>query len=152
MISKKLVIFLTSWIIENTEFEEKIKHPIFSILSSSEMSDKACFSSQKCKVKAFYHKEEETIFYIDELKPEEKICDLSIILHEIVHHYQKNENRKFDLDKETIWILREKQAMYYQNLFLVSQKRKNKNIGPENIIQCQGGSYLDLQYKYNNSK
>ena len=36
-------------------------------------------------------------------------------------------------------------------LFLISQKRKNDNKGPENVIQCEGGSYLDLQYEYQSS-
>ena len=28
------------------------------------------------------------------------------------------------------------------------EKRLNGNKGPENILQCEGGSYLDLQYQY----
>ena len=56
--------------------------------------------------------------------------------------------RKIDLDEKTIWTLQERQALYYQNLFLISQKRLNGNRGPENILECEGGSYLDLQYKY----
>ena len=46
MISKKLLIFLTSWIIENTEFNQKIEDPKFFKLTENEMSDKACFSSE----------------------------------------------------------------------------------------------------------
>ena len=60
----------------------------------------------------------------------------------MVHHYQKNSKRSFDLDERTLWTLQERQAIYYQNLFLISQKRKNDNKGPENVIQCEGGSYL----------
>ena len=112
------------------------------------MSDKACFSSENCRVKAYYVKES-GIFYIDSLKPEENICDRSIILHELVHHYQKNDDRVIDLDEHTLWTLQERQAIYYQNLFLISQKRLNGNKGPENVLECEGGSYLDLQYKYN---
>ena len=54
--------------------------------------------------------------------PDDNICHLSIILHEMVHHYQKNSNRTFDLDERTLWTLQERQALYYQNLFLISQK------------------------------
>ena len=28
-------------------------------------------------------------------------------------------------------------------------KKKNNNQGPENVLECEGGNYLDLQYKYN---
>ena len=56
------------------------------------MSDKACYSSENCRVKAYYVKNE-GIFYRDNLLPDGNICDLSIILHEMVHHYQKNSNR-----------------------------------------------------------
>ena len=28
-------------------------------------------------------------------------------------------------------------------------KRINGNKGPENVLECEGGTYLDLQYKYN---
>ena len=54
------------------------------------------------------------------------MCDQSIILHEMIHHYQKNSKRSFDLDQRTL-TLQERQALYYQNLFLISQKRKNNN-------------------------
>lgn len=147
MISEKLLAFLTMWIIENTEFTKKIFAPQFIKLTIQEMSDKACFSSENCKVKAYYIKEGK-IFYINNLKPEKMICDQSIILHELIHHYQKNSGKKIDLDEKTLWTLQERQALYYQNLFLISQKRKNNNKGPENVIQCEGGSWLDLQYKY----
>ena len=114
------------------------------------MSQKACFSSDNCKVKAYYVKSD-GIYFINDMEPEENICDQSIILHEMVHHYQKNSKRSFDLDERTLWTLQERQAIYYQNLFLISQKRKNDNKGPENVIQCEGGSYLDLQYEYQSS-
>ena len=60
----------------------------------------------------------------------------------------KKLNRSFDLDEKTIMDSSRKTSLYYQNLFLISQKRLNGNKGPENILQCEGGSYLDLQYKY----
>ena len=115
------------------------------------MSDKACFSSENCRVKAYYVKDS-GIFYIDKMQPEKDICDKSIILHEMVHHYQKNDDRVIELDERTLWTLQERQAIYYQNLFLISQKRLNDNQGPENVLQCEGGSYLDLQYKFNESR
>ena len=151
MISETLLTFLSSWIIENTEFNDKIEDPEFFKLNKIEMSEKACFSSKNCKVKAYYVKES-GIFYIDQLNPEDNVCDKSIILHELVHHYQKNDKRVIDLDEKTLWTLQERQAIYYQNLFLISQKRANNNRGPENVLECEGGSYLDLQYKYNESK
>ena len=80
MISQKILTFLTIWIIENTEFSNKISAPQFVKLNNQEMSEKACFSSENCKVKAYYIKEGK-IFYIDYLEPEKKICDQSIILH-----------------------------------------------------------------------
>ena len=150
MISEKLIIFLTSWILENTEFDKKLDPPKFFSLTQNEMSDKACYSSNNCKVKAYYIKND-GIYFIDELVPESKMCDQSIILHEMIHHYQKNSKRSFDLDQRTLWTLQERQAIYYQNLFLISQKRKNDNKGPENVLQCEGGSYLDLQYQYKKS-
>jgi len=147
MISEKLITLLTAFILNNTEFEKEITSPEFITLSKEEMSDKACFSSKNCKVKAYYVKEGK-IFYIDSMSPESNICDQSIILHELVHHYQKNNGKKIDLDEKTLWTLQERQALYYQNLFLISEKRKNNNKGPENVLQCEGGSWLDLQYKY----
>ena len=72
------------------------------------MSDKACFSSDNCRVKAYYVKDS-GIYYINSLKPEKKICDKSIILHELIHHYQKNDNRVIDLDEHTLWTPRDRQ-------------------------------------------
>lgn len=151
MITETLLTFLSLWITENTEFKVKIDPPVFFKLSEKQMSDKACFSSANCRVKAYYVKND-GIFYIDTLDPEKNICDTSIILHEMVHHYQKNDDRVIDLDEKTLWTLQERQAIYYQNLFLISQKRVNDNNGPENVLECEGGSYLDLQYKYYDSK
>ena len=88
MISKALVSFITTWILSNTEFSEKVSPPEFFSLSQNEMSDKACYSSDNCKVKAYYVKNE-GIFFRDNLDPENNICDQSIILHEMIHHYQK---------------------------------------------------------------
>ena len=147
MISETLITFLTGWIIENTEFKKEVSNPSFYSLSEVEMSDKACFSSNNCRVKAYYVKDQ-GIFYRNNLLPEKNVCDKSIILHEMIHHYQKNSKRKIDLDEKTIWTLQERQALYYPNLFLISQKRLNGNRGPENVLECEGGSYLDLQYKY----
>ena len=150
MITEKLIAFLSAWIIENTEFNKMVEAPDFFVLTKEEMSDKACFSDKNCRVKAYYVKNS-GIFYLDKLRPMKDICDQSIILHELVHHYQKNRESKIELDEQTLWTLQERQAIYYQNLFLISQKRKNDNKGPENVLQCEGGSYLDLQYKFNDT-
>ena len=43
MISDKLLVFLTSWIIENTEFSKKIDAPQFFALSQTENVSKSMF-------------------------------------------------------------------------------------------------------------
>ena len=63
MIKEKLVLFLTSWIIDNTEFNKKINPPEFFRLTKDQMSEKACYSSENCKVKAYYVKESGIFFY-----------------------------------------------------------------------------------------
>ena len=93
MISETLIALLTTFILNNTEFEKELSPPEFITLSKEKMSEKACFSSKNCKVKAYYVKEGK-IFYIDSMKPESNICDRSIILHELVHHYQKNSGKE----------------------------------------------------------
>ena len=122
MISDKLLIFITSWILENTEFEKN--RPLRHFL---------VYLKKKCQIKLVIHQiivkskpiiSKKGYFFINDLEPEENICDQSIILHEMIHHYQKNSSRSFDLDQRTIWTLQERQAIYYQNLFLISQKRK----------------------------
>ena len=52
------------------------------------------------------------------------------------------------LCKKMVFTIQQLIIFHLQNLFLISQKRLNNNKGPENILQCEGGSYLDLQYKY----
>ena len=56
MITKTLLTFLTTWIISNTEFNQEVDPPPFFQLSKKEMSDKACYSSKNCRVKAYYVK------------------------------------------------------------------------------------------------
>ncbi len=147
MISETLLASLAVWIIGNTEFTTKIEPPNFFTLSSDEMSEKACFSDKNCRVKAYYVRNE-GIYYIKDLKPNNNVCDRSIILHEMIHHYQKNQKKVIPLDEHTLWTLQERQAIFYQNVYLYQEKEKNEGKGPENVIQCEGGSYLDLQYKF----
>ena len=65
-------------------------------------------------------------FLRDNLSPENNICDKSIILHEMIHHYQKSVDRSFDLDEKTLWTLQERQALYYQNLFVEEGNTKQE--------------------------
>ena len=39
MITDKLLVFLTAWILENTEFEKKIDKPEFFILTKQEINE-----------------------------------------------------------------------------------------------------------------
>ena len=54
MITKTLLTFLTSWIISNTEFNQEVDPPPFFQLSKKEMSDKACYSSENCRLEYLY--------------------------------------------------------------------------------------------------
>ena len=123
MISEKLITLLTAFILNNTEFEEKLSPPEFITLSKEKMSDKACFSSKNCKVKAYYVKEGK-IFYIDSMRPESNVCDKSIILHELVHHYQKNSGKKIDLDEKNFMDSSRKTGFILSKSFFDFRKKK----------------------------
>ena len=96
--------------------KKELSPPEFITLSKEKMSDKACFSSKNCKVKAYYVKEGK-IFYIDSMRPESNVCDKSIILHELVHHYQKNSGKKIDLDEKKLYGLFKKDRLYIIKIF-----------------------------------
>ena len=50
------------------------------------------------------------------MNPESNVCDKSIILHELVHHYQKNSGKKIDLDEKTLWTL-QRDRLYIIKIF-----------------------------------
>ena len=79
MISKALLTFLTTWIVSNTEFSQKVEPPPFFQLTKKEMSDKACYSSKNCRVKAYYVKNKsnnKTSIIIYNLKSSKKIGNI----------------------------------------------------------------------------
>ena len=58
------------------------------------------------------------------MQPEKDICDKSIILHEMVHHYQKNDDRVIELDDRTILDTSRKTSNLLSKSFNFSKKIK----------------------------
>ena len=137
MISEALLAFLSLWIVENTEFKVKIEHPVFFKLSEKQMSDKACFSSANCRVKAYYVKND-GIFYINTLDPENNICDTSIILHEMVHHYQKMTIELLILTKKLFGHFKKDKLFTIRTYFLFPKKELMKIMALKMFYNVRG--------------
>ena len=104
------------------------------------------FLIERYRVKAYYAQNMMKIC-INSLKPEKKICDKSVILHELIHHYQKNDNRIHEFERTYTMDLRRIDNLLSKFIFDIIKINSNKNT--ENVLECEGGTYLDLQYKYN---
>ena len=68
MISKTLLAFLSSWIIENTQIFEKILEDPSSLNFQKRKCQIKTAMSKNCRVKAYYVKDN-GIYYIDQLDP-----------------------------------------------------------------------------------
>ena len=111
MISKSLIAFLLSWISDNTLYNTKNFNTKIFLVESEEIQRRACYG--KCPIVAFYKKNEG--IYITKMDFENSLCNQSILLHEMIHTFQKDSMEN---------VFKEKEAYQLQNQFLFEKSEK----------------------------
>ena len=124
MISKSLIVFLLSWISDNTSYNAKNFDTKIFLVESEEIQRKAC--KGKCPIIAFYDKNEG--IYITKMDFENNLCNQSILLHEMIHTFQKSNMQN---------IFKEKEAYELQNKFLFEKSKEYKIYGKLNVKKCR---------------
>ena len=124
MISKSLIVFLLSWISNNTPYDTTSFDTKIFLVESEEIQRKAC--KGKCPIVAFYDKNEG--IYITKMNFENNLCSQSILLHEMIHTFQKSNMQN---------IFKEKEAYELQNKFLFEESKEYKVHGKLNVKKCR---------------
>lgn len=117
---KALVAGLFSWISLYTGYDIPGKAPDIVFAAHEKLERMAC--QDECPVLGFYHPSH--IIYLDiVLKPETNLCAQSVLVHELVHVMQHGNGIFYEFDAHTRWILREKEALHVQRIFLAKHGR-----------------------------
>ena len=74
------------------------------------------------------------------------MADQSIILHEMIHHYQKNSKRSFDLRSKNPLDITRRAGNLLSKPFFFNFPRKNNNEGAKMSYSARVDLTLDLQY------
>ena len=124
MISKSLITFLLSWISDNTLYNTKNFDTKIFLVESEELQRRAC--NGKCPIVAFYKKNEG--IYITKMDFEDSLCNQSILLHEMIHTFQKDSMEN---------VFKEKEAYQLQNQFLFEKSEKYGMYEKLNLKKCR---------------
>tara|TARA_B100000989_G_scaffold291556_1_gene266165 strand:+ start:1302 stop:1691 length:390 start_codon:yes stop_codon:yes gene_type:complete len=124
MISKSLIVFLLSWISDNTSYNAKNFDTKIFLVESEEIQRKAC--KGKCPIVAFYKKNE--AIYITKMDFENSLCNRSILIHEMIHTFQKDNMQN---------VFKEREAYQLQNKFLFEESKKYEFYEELSVKKCR---------------
>ena len=126
MSDQEIVMYLISWINENTIYKGSLVNLEIVNLTLEELQVRACRG--KCPILAFFS--QPNIIYIAELDFD-NLCNQSILLHEIIHVFQ------YQLGNEMENAFKEKEAYEIQNKFLQNESIKNDFLQQLNLKKCR---------------
>ena len=113
----EVIVALILWITSNTEYTKPEKNINIEFIEQEKLSEVAC--GKPCEIIAYTPKNERyKIYLINTMKPQSNVCDQGVLLHEIIHVIQEQENFADDYDEQTKKHLREMNALVNHNIFL----------------------------------
>ncbi len=119
----ELIVALLLWITTNTEYKEPKKFPYVEFIEQRELSQLAC--KRDCEILALTPETPKyTIYLSKDLSPMDDICHRGILLHELIHILQDDQNIFTDYDIKTKKHLREMDALVNHNIFLSQYGKK----------------------------
>ena len=119
----ELIVALLLWITTNTEYKEPKKFPYVEFIEQRELSQLAC--KRDCEILALTPETPKyTIYLSKDLSPMDDICHRGILLHELIHILQDDQNIFTDYDIKTKKHLREIDALVNHNIFLSQYGKK----------------------------
>ena len=119
----ELLVTLLLWITTNTEFKDLNFKPNIEFISQQELSDLVC--EKPCEILAYTPNEPKNkIFLVNTLEPLSNVCDRGILLHELIHVFQKYAGKFENYEERTRKHMREMQALVNHNRFLSEYGKK----------------------------
>ena len=119
----ELIVALLLWITTNTEYKEPKKFPVVEFIEQEELSQLAC--KRDCEILALTpEKPKYTIYLSKTLSPMNDICHRGILLHELIHILQEDQQKFINFDLKTKKHLREMDALVNHNIYLSRYGKK----------------------------
>ena len=119
----ELIVALLFWITSHTDYKNPIKNPAIEFIEQKELSQLACKTD--CEILAYTPLEPKyKIFLSKELDPLNDICHRGILMHEIIHVLQEEQDVFSDYESRTKKHMREMDALVNHNIFLSQYGKK----------------------------
>ncbi len=119
----ELILALILWITTNTSYPKPQNDIIVQFIEQKELSEIAC--KRPCEIMAYTpQKGENKIFLINSLSPLTNVCHQGILMHEIIHVIQNENNFASEYEENTMKHLREMDALVNHNIFLSQYGKK----------------------------
>jgi len=120
----ELILALMLWITSNTNYIEPKQVPQVEFIEQEKLSEIAC-KNRSCEIMAYTPLIPKYKIYLsNELKPMTDICHRAILMHEIIHVIQEDQNVFLEYDERTKKHLREMDALVNHNIFLSRYGKK----------------------------
>ena len=120
----ELILALMLWITSNTNYIEPKQVPQVEFIEQEKLSEIAC-KNRSCEIMAYTPLTPKYKIYLsNELKPMTDICHRAILMHEIIHVIQEDQNVFLEYDERTKKHLREMDALVNHNIFLSRYGKK----------------------------
>ena len=113
----ELILALLLWITTHTDYKEPKIFPKIQFIEQKELAEMAC--GRECEILALTPDNPKyTIFLADTLSPMDDICHIVILLHELIHILQEDQEIVVNYEDRTKKHLREMDALVNHNVFL----------------------------------
>ena len=120
----ELILALMLWITSNTNYIEPKQVPEVEFIEQEKLSEIAC-KNRSCEIMAYTPITPKYKIYLsNELKPMTDVCHRAILMHEIIHVIQEDQNVFLEYDERTKKHLREMDALVNHNIFLSRYGKK----------------------------
>ena len=120
----ELILALMLWITSNTNYIEPKQVPQVEFIEQEKLSEIAC-KNRSCEIMAYTPITPKYKIYLsNELKPMTDVCHRAILMHEIIHVIQEDQNIFLEYDERTKKHLREMDALVNHNIFLSRYGKK----------------------------
>ena len=120
----ELILALMLWITSNTNYIEPKQVPQVEFIEQEKLSEIAC-KNRSCEIMAYTQLTPKYKIYLsNELKPMTDVCHRAILMHEIIHVIQEDQNIFLEYDERTKKHLREMDALVNHNIFLSRYGKK----------------------------
>ena len=113
----ELILALLLWITTHTDYKEPKTFPKIQFIEQKALAEMAC--GRQCEILALTPNDPKyTIFLADTLSPMDDICHRGILLHELIHILQEDQEIFVNYEDRTKKHLREMDALVNHNVFL----------------------------------